>query len=320
MADGKPGTIDAASQIIVLAFDLVDKTLPATPTILANALQSAQVQNAITKTLFDYAASKAKKGSAAIDSPEEGRKLLEAMGEGVVDAATEDVLKQIKKTQQYKALEASVVTFRKTVESSPLGVWVDKNKGILYVVGVGLIAGTAGALYYTKTGGTVVNKVVDPLKGRKFEVLQIGTLSFGAALWDFKPDARVLGAKVITAKTWSTFSVELKLGLLAEGAAVQQVEGSALVKSGAFSVNVTGNAKPQTQQVNLGLKLDYAGVIDNGTFNIGIGAMYQDNQGSGTLGASYKSGPAKFGLEGNIGPKDGGGVQYGGLLTLSVDL
>jgi hypothetical protein len=110
MADGKPGTIDAASQVIVLAFDLVDKTLPDTPTILANALQSALVQNAIKKTLFDYAA-KAKKGIISIDSPEEGRKLLEAMGEGVVDAATEDALRQIKKTQQYKArrLEARLL-------------------------------------------------------------------------------------------------------------------------------------------------------------------------------------------------------------------
>ena len=319
MADGKPGTIDAASQVIVLAFDLVDKTLPDTPTILANALQSAQVQNAITKTLYDYATSKAKKG-VSIDSPEEGRKLLEAMGDEVLDAAADDVLKQIKKTPQFKALEASVVTFRKTVETSALGVWVDRNKGILYVVGVGLVAGTAGALYYTKTGGTLVNKAIDPLKGKKFEVLQIGTLNFGVELWEFKPDARTLGAKVITGKTWQAFSVELKLGLMAEGASIQQVDGSALVKSGAFSVNVTGNAKPQTQQVNLGLKLDYSGVIDNGTFNIGIGAMYQDNKGSATLGASYKTGPAKFGLEGNVGPKDGGGVQYGGLLTLSVDL
>jgi hypothetical protein len=89
---------------------------------------------------------------------------------------------------------------------------------------------------------------------------------------------------------------------------------------GVFSVNLTGSAKPQTQQVNLGLKLDYSGVIDNGTFNIGIGAMYQDNKRSATLGASYKTGPAKFGLEGSVGPNDGGGVQYGGLLTLSVDL
>jgi hypothetical protein len=57
-------------------------------------------------------------------------------------------------------------------------VWVDKHKGILYVVGAALAAGTAGALYYTKTGGTLANAAVDPFKGKKFEVLQVGTLSF----------------------------------------------------------------------------------------------------------------------------------------------
>jgi hypothetical protein len=44
------------------------------------------------------------------------------MGEGVCDAGSDDVLQQIKKTQQYKKLEASVVTFRKAAESSALGL------------------------------------------------------------------------------------------------------------------------------------------------------------------------------------------------------
>jgi hypothetical protein len=47
--------------------------------------------------------------------------------------------------------------------------------------------------------------------------------------------------------------------------------------------------------------------------------MYQNQQASGTLGGTYKSGPASVGLQGQIGQKDGG-MQYGGMLTLSVDL
>lgn len=125
-------------------------------------------------------------------------------------------------------------------------------------------------------------------KNREFQVLRIGTLTFGAALWDFRPDARVLGAKILATKNWKNVSLDLKLGLLAEGVAMQQVEGTAVVKSGAFSVNVVGTAKPQVQEVNLALSLDYTGVIDSGTFNVGIGAAYQDQKGSGTLGASYK--------------------------------
>lgn len=320
MADPKPDTIDAAAEVIVLAFDLFDSTLPQTPTLLANALQSPPVQNAVKKTLLDYANAKVKKGVLTVESQEEGRKLLDAMGKGVIDAGQKDVLAQIKKSSQYRKLEASLVKFRKTAESSSLGVWVDHNKGILYIVGVALVAGTAGVLYYTKTNNAVVKQTVDLLKDKQFEVLQIGTLNFKVAVWDFKPDARIVGAKVVTTKKWENVSLDLKLGLLAEGSSVQQVEGSALLKSGGFSVDLSGSAKPQVQQVNLGLKLKYDGVVDNGTFSVGIGAMYQDNKGSGTLGASYKTGGTKVGLEGNLGAKDGGGIQYGGLLTLSVDL
>lgn len=320
MAEPTQSTIDAAAHVVVLAFDLVDATLPTTPDLLARALQSPVVQDAVKKTLLDYANTRVKKGAGGVDSSEEGRKLLEAIGEGVVDAAGKNVVAEIKKSRQYRALEASLVTFQKTAATSSLGVWVDQNQGILYVVGVALVAGTAGVLYYTKTSAAIVGKTIELAKNREFQILQIGTLKFGAALWDFRPDARVLGAKILTTKTWKNLSLDLKLGLLAEGSAIQQVEGSAVVKSGAFSVNVTGLANPQVQQVNLALSLDYTGVIDSGTFNVGIGAAYQDQKGSGKLGASYKSGGTKVGLEANVGPADSGGVQYGGLLTLSVDL
>ena len=318
MADGKLGTIDAAGQVIVLAFELVDSTLPDTPSLLAQALQSPQVQDSIKTTLIGFAKLKAKTNTTVV-SDEESRKLLETLGTGIKDAASQQVLEQIKKTPQYKRLEGGVAAFQKAAASSSLGVWIDKNKGILYVVGAALVAGTATVLYITKTSAMPINKAVEALKGKEFEILQIGTLNFKAALWDFKPDARILGARVITTKQWEKVSLEVKLGILAEGAQVQQVEGEALVKSGAFNLQVTGAGKPQVQQVNLGLKLGYTGVIDNGTFNVGVGAMYQDQQVSGTVGASYKTGKTTFGLEGNVGGKDGG-VQYGGLLTVSVDL
>jgi hypothetical protein len=320
MPETRPGVIDAASDVVVLAFDLFDATLPETPLLLARALQSAPVQDAVKKTLLDFANAKVKKGIVNGTSAEEGRKLLKAMREGVVNGAQKDLLAQIKKTPEYRALEKGVTTFRKAAASSSLGVWVDRNKGVLYVVGAVLAAGTAGVLYYTKSNHLVVKSAVDLLKDREFEVLKIGTLTFKAAAWDFKPDARVLGAKTLVTKQWQQVSLDLKLGLLAQGASIQQVEGTAILKSGGFSLNLTGNGKPEEKQVNLALKLDYSGVIDSGTFNVGIGAMYQEGKGSGTLNASYKTGGTKVGLEGQIGAKDGGGMQYGGLLTLSVDL
>jgi hypothetical protein len=59
-------------------------------------------------------------------------------------------------------------------------------------------------------------------------------------VWNIDPAAQVLGAKVITTKTWDAVSVELKLGVLAEGTTVQQVDGAALY-SGQFTLASVGD-------------------------------------------------------------------------------
>lgn len=323
MADGKTDVMDAAHQVIVLAFDLADAELPELPGQVVKALQSPPVQDAIKKTLLDFAKSKSKTGSTVV-TDDEARKLLDSLGSGVKDAASKDVIDQIKKSPEYKKLEASLEGFKTAAQSSALGVWIDKNKKILYVVGAALAVGTAGVLYITKTGGPLLNKAIDPLKGQEFEVLQIGKLKIKAGLWDFQPDARILGGRVFGTMDWEKVKVELKLGLLAQGTTVQQVQGEAVVKSGAFNVTVTGDTKPQTHQVNLGVKFGYDGLIGNGKFNLSVGAMYQNQnqnqQVSGTLDASLKTKNATFGLQGNIGPQKGGGVEYGGLFTVTIPI
>jgi hypothetical protein len=319
VADAKSNPIDAAHQVIVLAFELSDAEIPQLPGQIETALQSPAVQQAIKKTLLDFARSKAGPGGSALSSAD-GQKLLEALGTSAKDAASNNLLEQIKNTSEYKDLEASIENFKIAAGSSSLGVWVDKNKNILYVVGAALVVGTASVLYITKAGGPVLNAAVDPLLGKEFEVLQVGTLKIGASLWEFQPDARTFGARISAMKGWQKVTLDFKLGILAKGSEVQQVEGAAVVKSGPFSVTLTGDGKPQVHQVSLGLKLGYDGVIGNGKFNIGVGAMYQDNALSGTLGASYQTKSATIGLKGNVGPQKGGGTQYGGLLTLTIPL
>ncbi len=323
MANGKSDVMDAAHQVIVLAFDLVDAEVSDLPGQALKALQSPPVQDAIKKTLLDFAKSKAKTGTTVVTDAE-AKKLLDSLGTGVKDAASKDVIDQIKKSPEYKKLEASLNGFQKAAASSALGVWIDRNKKILYVVGAALVVGTGAVLYLTKTGGKVLNKVIDPLKGSEIEVLQIGKLKFKVGLWDFQPDARILGARVFSTAQWEKVTLELKLGLLAQGTQVQEVQGAAVVKSGPFNVTVTGDDKPQSHQVNLGLKFGYDGRIGNGKFDLSVGAMYerqnQNQQVSATLEASLKTKNATFGLQGNVGPQKGGGVQYGGLFTVTIPL
>jgi hypothetical protein len=48
--------------------------------------------------------------------------------------------------------------------------------------------------------------------------------------------------------------------------------------------------------------------------------MYHNQEVGATLEASHKYGPAALGLKGQVGHKEAGGMHYGGMLTLSVDL
>jgi hypothetical protein len=317
MADPKPDVLDAGHQVFVLAFDLVDAEIERLPEHLAKTLVSPPVQDAIKKTLLDFAKSK-QNAAGTVVSGEEAKKLVESLQKGVTGAAGDELLKTIKKTPEYLKLESSIDAFKKAAASSTLGVWVDKNKGILYVVGAALVVGTASVLYVTKTGGSVLNTVLDPLEGKKFEVLKIGKLTIKAGLWDFQPDARILGARVFGTAQWQRIKLDLKFGLLAEEATIKQVQGEAAIKSGPVSVSFTADAKPQVQTVNLGLKVDYK--VDK--FNLGLGAMYKDSQVSGTASASYQTKHAAFGLQGNVGPKQGGGSgpQYSALFTVTIPI
>lgn len=319
MADGKLDTIDAANEVLVLAFDLADSEIQRLPGQVAAALESPPVQAAIKKTLLDFANTRTKSGSTVV-SNDDATKLVAALGAGIKDAATADLLAQVKRTPEFRRLEAGVQGFQKAAESSTLGVWIDRNKKILYVVGAALVVGTAGVLYATKSSSQLMSTAVDPLKDKELEVLHIGALTVKAGLWDFRPDARVLGGRVSLSARLERVTVDLKLGVLAEGTEIQQATGEAIVKSSGFSLAFTGTTKPVAQQVNLGLKFGYDGRVANGKFNIAIGAMYADDQLSGTVGGSYKLKDVTFGLEGKAGPRKEGGVQYGALLTMTIPI
>ena len=68
MGDTKADTVDAAHQVIVLAFDLVDAEVAQLPNQLFNALGSPAVQASIKKTLLDFANSRGASGSTVVSS------------------------------------------------------------------------------------------------------------------------------------------------------------------------------------------------------------------------------------------------------------
>lgn len=315
MADSSSDVLDATHQIFVLAFDLVGTEIQLLPNQLDKALASPKVQSAIEQTLLDFLRTTPAVDHDVMSGPE-AEKLLSALKKNAADPLSKQLLDQIKATPDYKRLERGLKAFEEAAKSSALGAWVDRNKNILYVVGAGLVVGSASVLYVTKTGGPALNTALGPLKEHKFDVLQIGKLTISADLWDFKPDARIFGAHVFGAMDWERVKVEIKFGVLAEGSAIQKVEGEAVVKSGPINLKLSGADDFTKREVNLGFKATY----ERGKFDLGVGAVYQDDVLTGTVSAGYKTGIGTVGAKLDAGGQKGGGTKYDALLTLTIPI
>ncbi len=312
--------IGAANQVIALAFDLADEEFSLLPGQLQTALMSPDVQASIKKTLQQFAETKIKTDTTVV-SAQESQKLLDSLQTGIKDATLESLGKQIKQTPQFKKLENSLKEFEKEVKSSTLGIFVDRNKKILYVIGAALVVAGAGTLYITKSGGDIVQKPIDLLKNKQIEVLSIGSFKLSAGITEFKPDARIFGTRIEMVQNWEQVSVTFKLGVLAEGAKIQEVTGEAIVKSKDFSLNANAIVSPYTQKVNLGLKLNYNPNLGEGVFNLSAGAFYKDDILKGNLGASYQTKDGiKFGVDGNFNQNQKTGIGYEVMFGLSIPL
>lgn len=297
MGDDAPGVLEATAEVVELSFELLGAEFSVLPEHLPRAINSPQVQAAIKKTLLDFAKTRQTKADTVV-SGADAQKFIQKLAEDSGKATLDAMGQQVQKTDAYKKLEASIKSFEKAAASSSLGVWVSDNGTLLKVVGAMLIVGSGTVLYVTKTGGSMLNTALVPVEGKQFEVLTIGALKFNAGLWDFQPDARILGGRVGVTAKWSKVELDLKLGVLAEGPMIQQVEGAAVLKSGDIQLNLTAGVKPQTNVVNLALRVDYQ-LSDR--VNIGVGAFYKI--------------PEKD--KDHVGYFDDR-AQYGGMLTVTI--
>jgi hypothetical protein len=307
--------LDASHHVFMLAFDLVDAEIDLLPNQLGAALASPQVRAAIDKTLLDFMRT-TPSADTGMMSEAEAKKFLAALEKNALGPLNKEVLDQISKTPEYKRLEQSLKAFERAAKSSALGAWVDRNSKTLIVVGVGLVVGTATMLYVTKTGGGAVDSVVGLLKDKNVKILEIGQFKLSAGLLEFKPDARVVGGRVTGSMDLQRVKVEVKIGVLAQGSDIQQVEGEAVLKSGPINLSLTGSDNFQKRQVNLGLNATY----ERGKFTIGVGAAYKDDQLSGVANVGYKTGIGTVDLKIDAAERKSGGTNYDAMLTLTIPI
>jgi hypothetical protein len=314
---GSPATEplgEATTQVVVLAFDLLGQQIANLPNLLQKSLSEKPVQDAVQAALDTYMLKRMTSG-AGMDalSSKDAQDLLDGIAGSAGGKLGDAALNQIKNSPQYKKLVKAFADFQTAAKTTPMGVWIDKNSGVVYVAGIALAIAGVAVLFATKTGGTVNNAIVGQIKGKPIQVFKVGKFTLQGQLLAFQPDKQTLGAGVIATEKWQALQVSISMGIIASGTTVQQVNGSVVVKSGDVSVGFSATDTLANRTVNLGVTFGF----ENGPLKplkVGLGAVVTDGKATGgTLDASMKTSVGDFGLKGQASDK-----EYSGLATWSV--
>ncbi len=283
MSDDAGSPADAFGGLVLLAFDLLDSEIHRSPERLIQTFKSPTLLQAAEKAMLDFAKSRGPFATSQL-TPEEINKLQSSVVDGVRSAATDAYLKQIKASSKFKALETQLKNFEEAAKSSAIGVWVDNNKGILYVVGAVLTVGAGVALYITKPTGPAYKMGIRELEKLKFEVLKVGALKLGVGGVVFDPTADRYGGKVTGKLEWEQLKIDLSLQIVATVGKSTEVNGEVAVKYGVISVS--GFMKQDLMKPKVDLTLRVGANKDR--FGLSVAAHLKDDNITGSASASYK--------------------------------
>lgn len=308
---------EASARLVVLAIDLAKAEIPQLPTVLQTVLNSDDVKLGIQQTMNEFYLTRLSEGKPV--GTEMGSKdaieLFQAVLKGSGGDVSDGVLKQVKSTPQFKKLEQALKDFEAALKTTPLGVFINKNKTTVFITGIALVVGGAAALFVTKTQSKITDLAVGQLTGKDVQVFKIGNFDLKGSLLSFKPERREIGFAAMGTEKLGAVKVSLKVGVIASATGVQQVNGAVVVKSDKWSVNLTANEAIQTRKTDLHLTLNFDKLDLQPKVGIGM-IMHGDKVTGGTLDASLR--PGNNWEVGIKGAKDGKSMS--GLLMFSIDL
>ena len=203
----------SASDLVGFAFEVTGAEAERLPARIVEALQSKAVQDAIKNALDQQA----KKLLAAQTSPKPADpKLAETvaknLGEATFTAVSKEVQRAIEQSSGVKKLQEDAKQVLKNFECSPVGVWVNQNRTLVYVVGAVLALAGGAAMYFTKSGDDVAKFVEG--KGKTFK---LGTIEIKGQLTQFKPSSQTVGVEVGASGNWKWLKADLKIAGTAVG-------------------------------------------------------------------------------------------------------
>jgi len=264
-----PGLIKSTKETIVLAVKFSNKTLLNSPEIIKKTLQNPKLQNEIQKILLAEAkrlSLKQQQGKSL--SIDDSRKFIKTTAKPFSDIAPGDIKKQILKSLEYKKIKQSALQLQCSYNKSPVGVFVDKNKGWLIIVASGLAIGTSAAMYIVKKGDTVAN-IATKLVGESVKFKLLGKMTIGAKDFKFEPSTRLLGTTIFTNIKWERVAVKFDLKISAKGSDVTNTSANTevLLK---FSKPLTLQIKGRVGYVSA--KENYHQTL---VYNLEVGVKYK---------------------------------------------
>ncbi len=133
---------------------------------------------------------------------------LQKVGAAAQKKLQEPVVKELKKTEEYKKLEKGLAEFKCAFDNTPVGAFVNENKMLLIIVGaVGAIGGGV-AMYYTRSGDV-------PAKAYSLlpflTPIKLGSVELNASGVKFKPSERQFEATIGAKGEWTGVKANLEL-------------------------------------------------------------------------------------------------------------
>jgi hypothetical protein len=135
-----PTACELAQDVLAFVIEFPQGELPLLQGQIEKVLQSDAVKKKLQEQLFEYAFEKTKRGEvfAPIDP-----KLGEALLKGIGETGQKELVNLVLKDEPARRILRAFDDFKRALSQTPMGVWVDKNKGWLIVVGVVLAVGGA---------------------------------------------------------------------------------------------------------------------------------------------------------------------------------
>ena len=276
--------LSTSGETIVLVFKLVADEVTDLPSQVARALQTKDFQQAVKKALESEAQLLLKNQPLAthvvVTDPKLARAMIGRIAEKALNPVKNDLIKQIENTDKAQKIKSNVKNIGAQVKTSKLGVWIDQNKMVLYIVGAVTAIGGAAALYYFKSGDFVGNFV----KG-KAKTINLGSIIIKGTLTQFQPSTRTVGAAIDAQANLKPVKVNLKIAGLAIGDTGQMTtEGNIVLPvATGLTLNTTGkyrlgdlSANPAYRQLKIGKKDQYK-------YSLAVGLEYKKDKFNAVL-------------------------------------